>query len=657
MSKISVQLLDRLEQNIKFAIDDIQKEKRQYINKHIQNSLNNYFLENYCVLDLKKKFEIHSGRQIKNLIQDKYSFTSQFNSLNLNFATDQHSTLKKYYILLLGFLEEHVANGTLEIYREAMLNIIHEEMQSYSETEISIDHTLEWVSPFIFYNNDQDKINKWVQLQWKKLIALFVLHNSYYPKIEAIYQIWFDIFQNRIVDASTQKKKKPENNRPYKYQGLPYVSNSDFYSSQPLVVPKCDEISHAQQRKLKLFKSQNISSLDQENGSQLQIKEQKGSQQLLKQTKYRITFINQKTQQALGELENSSKGENNEKKHANIEPSFKKEYDLLNISDGQVKEKKPYKKLKQESDLALIVQDSQNNSTSSSMVNIQIIQNDKNQQDMKSLCQLKESKDYRNIQVICQQSILKEDNDKNSSQQTFKQSKKAPINTLSNGYFQKQTQSAFQKYNKKAPFSTQTQAKKIFDSKSSEGKFAIKQESYLVKQEINNCLSPKAVISIIPPYNFQDSQNTVNQDISSKQFIKNEDLDSSNCLQEKQNEQSTCDHSQNILQSPMSQTPQIAFSNIPVNSFQYQVGSIIYPEPAAAINYSQQPVQVMFQQFLPRQQINQFIHPNQLSSSQQVIPLINVNNIPIVHVPINYISMLQPNCAPTTAAFVNIQQF
>ncbi|KAL4460900.1 hypothetical protein ABPG74_016372 [Tetrahymena malaccensis] len=647
MSKIPVQLLDRLELNIKFAIDDIQKEKRQYINKHIQNSLNNYFLENYCVLDLKKKFEIHSGRQIKNLIQDKYSFTNQFNSLNLNFATDQHSTLKKYYILLLGFLEEHVANGTLETYREAMLNIIHEQMQSYSESETSIDHAQEWVSPFIFYNNDQDKINKWVQLQWKKLIALFVLHHSYYPKIEAIYQIWFDIFQNRIVDASTQKKKKPENNRPYKYQGLPYVSNSDFYSSQPLVVPKTDELSQAQQKKLKLFKSQN----EQENGTQQQIKGQKGSQQLLKQTKYRITLINQKTQHEIGVLENSSVGENNENKHTSIEQSFKEEYDAQNISDSQAIEKKPYKKLKQETDLVLKAEDNKDNSINN-IVNIQVKQNHINPLDMKSLCQ---QKDYRNIQVICQQSIIKEENDKNLTQQNCKQSKKVSNNTLSKDYFPKQTQSAFQKYNKKVPFNILTSAKQISDSKSSiEGKFTIKKESN--KVETNNCLSPKTVISIIPSNNLQDSQNTVNHDIPSKQFIKSEDFDSSNCLQEKQNEQSTCDHSQNLLQSPISQTPQIAFSNIPVNGFQYQVGSIINHQPAA-VHYQQQPLQVMFQQFLPHQQINSYIHPNQLSSSQQVIPLINVNNIPIVHVPINYISMLQPSCAPTTATFVNIQQF
>ncbi|EAS01326.2 hypothetical protein TTHERM_00149360 (macronuclear) [Tetrahymena thermophila SB210] len=656
MSKIPVQLLDRLELNIKFAIDDIQKEKRQYINKHIQNSLNNYFLENYCVLDLKKKFEIYSGRQIKNLIQEKYSFASQFNSLNLNFATDQHSSLKKYYILLLGFLEEHVANGTLEIYREAMLKILNEETPSYSESEISIDHSQEWISPFIFYNNDSDKINKWVQLQWKKLIALFVLHHSYYPKIEAIYQIWFDIFQNRIVDASTQKKKKPENNRPYKYQGLPYVSNSDFYSSQPLVVPKNDEISQAQQKKLKLFKSQKLRSQDQENGTQQENKEQKESEQMLKQTKYRITLINQKTQQALGELDNSSMGENNDMKRAKKEQSFRKEYETQNISDSQVIEKKPYKKLKQDSDLPLKAADSSNNSLNS-MVSIQLIQNNNNPQAMKSACQQKDSKDYRNIQVICQQSIIKEDNDIHLSSQNFKQSKKVQTNTLSKDYFPQQAQSAFSKYNKKVPFSNQQQAKQIIDSNTSEEKIVIKKESNQVKQETNNSLSPKAVISIISPNNLQDSQNTTNQDIPSKQFIKNEDYDSSNCLQEKQNEQSTCDHSQNILQSPISQAPQITFSTIPVNSFQYQVGSIINPQPTAALHYSQQPLQVMFQQFLPHQQINQFIHPNQISSSQQVIPLINVNNIPIVHVPINYISMIQPNCAPTTAAFVNIQKF
>jgi len=53
----------------------------------------------------------------------------------------------------------------------------------------------------------------WVINQWKKMLALFVLHHSYFPELEAVYEIWYDIFQSRIVEKRKQKKRRPEHVR------------------------------------------------------------------------------------------------------------------------------------------------------------------------------------------------------------------------------------------------------------------------------------------------------------------------------------------------------------------------------------------------------------------------------------------------------------
>lgn len=88
-----------------------------------------------------------SGRQVKFYILNKYATQMNFPLSGINLEANPP---KKYYLLLLGFLEEHYANGSINEYRQQLLNIVREtDSQSTDFIKKRIDDPVEDVLEMI----------------------------------------------------------------------------------------------------------------------------------------------------------------------------------------------------------------------------------------------------------------------------------------------------------------------------------------------------------------------------------------------------------------------------------------------------------------------------------------------------------------------------
>jgi len=111
-----------------------------------------------------------------------------------------------------GFIEEHIMNQSLNEYRAALASI--------------------------FNAGDASPLKKgcaeWVSLQWRRLFALMVLHHTHYPDIQGVYELWFHIFEERLIARERQKKKKEEI-VPRKGSRVPYVISISGEESEIII--------------------------------------------------------------------------------------------------------------------------------------------------------------------------------------------------------------------------------------------------------------------------------------------------------------------------------------------------------------------------------------------------------------------------------------
>lgn len=165
--------------NLLFVLDDVVK-SRQYLNKHFQNSMSNYFLENYATLPvLKKRFNTQSGRQVRKEIFEKYS------KLQEEKLIDRSSL--KCFLTMRGFVQEHSQNGSLEDYRAFLAGLANSNGISNKITKPS---------------------QEWISLQWKRLFALMILHHSHHLDIQGVYELWAHTFGEKLVSKDRQRKTK-----------------------------------------------------------------------------------------------------------------------------------------------------------------------------------------------------------------------------------------------------------------------------------------------------------------------------------------------------------------------------------------------------------------------------------------------------------------
>ncbi|EAS01329.1 hypothetical protein TTHERM_00149390 (macronuclear) [Tetrahymena thermophila SB210] len=200
--------VDEIKNNLLYVLDEV-VHSRQYLNKHFQNSMNNYFLENYATLPcLKKRFDTQSGRQVRKEIFEKYNQIQE--------TEGKVDGNLKCFLIMRGFIEEHKINNSLNDYRQSLMYLV-----SATGLDASIKHgSAEWIS-----------------LQWRRLFALMVLHHTYYPEVQGVYELWYHVFDERLIARERQKKKKEE--VVYKKGKSPYIISSkqeeDEESTSPLI--------------------------------------------------------------------------------------------------------------------------------------------------------------------------------------------------------------------------------------------------------------------------------------------------------------------------------------------------------------------------------------------------------------------------------------
>ncbi|KAL4506822.1 hypothetical protein ABPG72_001243 [Tetrahymena utriculariae] len=187
--------VDEIKNNLLYVLDEV-VHSRQYLNKHFQNSMNNYFLENYATLPcLKKRFDTQSGRQVRKEIFEKYNQIQE--------TEGKVDGNLKCFLIMRGFIEEHKINNSLNDYRQSLMYLINA-----TGLDASIKHgSAEWTS-----------------LQWRRLFALMVLHHTYYPEVQGVYELWYHVFDERLIARERQKKKKEE--VVYKKGKSPYIISS-----------------------------------------------------------------------------------------------------------------------------------------------------------------------------------------------------------------------------------------------------------------------------------------------------------------------------------------------------------------------------------------------------------------------------------------------
>ncbi|KAL4460901.1 hypothetical protein ABPG74_016373 [Tetrahymena malaccensis] len=187
--------IDEIKNNLLYVLDEV-VHSRQYLNKHFQNSMNNYFLENYATLPcLKKRFDTQSGRQVRKEIFEKYNQIQE--------TEGKVDGNLKCFLIMRGFIEEHKINNSLNDYRQSLMYLVNA-----TGLDASIKHgSAEWTS-----------------LQWRRLFALMVLHHTYYPEVQGVYELWYHVFDERLIARERQKKKKEE--VVYKKGKSPYIISS-----------------------------------------------------------------------------------------------------------------------------------------------------------------------------------------------------------------------------------------------------------------------------------------------------------------------------------------------------------------------------------------------------------------------------------------------
>ncbi|KAL4471367.1 hypothetical protein ABPG74_008260 [Tetrahymena malaccensis] len=172
--------IQKIEKDILIILDQVHK-NRQYINKHFQNCMVNYFLRNLNFPLLSETEPIFTcSKTMNNAILQKY--------INSEGAI--------YLKLMNGYLQEIQILGKLQLYRQTLVEMIIVKVSSPKYRPIEKGDLPE----------SDLKNNKEYQSEiWKKAFSLFLLFHSYNQNIKGIFEIWNSLFpQNQIIRKRKQ---------------------------------------------------------------------------------------------------------------------------------------------------------------------------------------------------------------------------------------------------------------------------------------------------------------------------------------------------------------------------------------------------------------------------------------------------------------------
>ncbi|KAL4511593.1 hypothetical protein ABPG72_012438 [Tetrahymena utriculariae] len=172
--------IQKIEEDTLIILDQVHK-NRQYINKHFQNCMVNYFLKNLNFPLLSETEPSYTcSKAMNNAILQKY--------INSEGAI--------YLKLMNGYLQEIQILGKLQLYRQTLVEMVMVNVNSskYRPSEKGV------------LPESDLKNNKEYQSEiWKKAFSLFLLFHSYNQNIKGIFEIWNSLFpQNQI----TRKRKQ-----------------------------------------------------------------------------------------------------------------------------------------------------------------------------------------------------------------------------------------------------------------------------------------------------------------------------------------------------------------------------------------------------------------------------------------------------------------
>ncbi len=116
--EFSEEIRNHIKDNVLHIIINMKGKPRNHLNKQLQDSVRNYFLENYVAVFLKEDYQIISGRELRKKIEKGLPTKG-----------------KRYMNLLNKFKSEIIRVGKGDEYRFMLSSIIYEEDRFPFESE------------------------------------------------------------------------------------------------------------------------------------------------------------------------------------------------------------------------------------------------------------------------------------------------------------------------------------------------------------------------------------------------------------------------------------------------------------------------------------------------------------------------------------------
>ncbi|KAL4460266.1 hypothetical protein ABPG74_000017 [Tetrahymena malaccensis] len=164
LNQIKTSILKILDEKIK---------NRYYINKHFQNAIMNYFLEDYGSFYLRDQFDKQSNREVRRYLT--------------SLAGERGYKGTKYMIMMNIYFDVHKGFDLINEYRQLLKNVALQENSFDPESQEYISHA------------------------WKKAFGLFVLAHTFDRSLTSIFDIWNSLF----LDQKIFRKRRPNSKTSY----------------------------------------------------------------------------------------------------------------------------------------------------------------------------------------------------------------------------------------------------------------------------------------------------------------------------------------------------------------------------------------------------------------------------------------------------------
>ncbi|EAR93748.1 hypothetical protein TTHERM_00399170 (macronuclear) [Tetrahymena thermophila SB210] len=179
---------------------EVLKGERNFLNKHFQNAITNYFMEDYASQFLKEKMNLKTYKEVKNVISQK---------LEERKKSEYPGT--KYMNLINIYYEEHSKWDTLQLYQNYLRDLaLSNEDKNYKQGS-----------------------QEWITVCWKKATALFVLHHSLNPSLSSIFEIWNSLYPEDPIIK--KKKTKEERDKEKMREQIKEQGSCDYQDSYSVV--------------------------------------------------------------------------------------------------------------------------------------------------------------------------------------------------------------------------------------------------------------------------------------------------------------------------------------------------------------------------------------------------------------------------------------